>query len=354
MKKRYIISLITGSAAAILLGGYFVSKPYGKLPDKDSQKAYSLMTNAVYDGQFHNESEIEAESAGTSGKKELPENKLTADKPQIAERSVDGKLKVTWLGHSSVFLQLGSTNVLIDPILSDSRSLLPFAMMPERFSEIPASVKDMPEIDVLCISHDHYDHLNYKTIIAIDDKVKNYVVPVGVDIILEGWGVDESKIAAFEWWDSAEIEGVTFTLTPAQHSSGRSPMINRTLWGGIYMQDSSHSVYFTGDTGYYDLFSRIYERFGETDIMLADCGQDSPSWAHMTPAEGVKAAQDAHVKWLIPVHWGAYMYGSYKWSDPAELTLAEAETNNTDAAVPRIGHTFDYDDIADQNERWWN
>lgn len=353
MKKIGIILIIAGGIAAASVVASILMKPYGKLPDKDNQKGYSILTGAFSDGQFHNESEVLSSGETVSGKKELPDKKLSAENPELSQRADDGELKVTWLGHSSVFLQMGSQNVLIDPVLSAKKSIMPFMMMPDRFSEIPAVPEDFPEIDVLCISHDHYDHLNYKTIMALDDKVKNYVVPLGVDVILEGWGIDESKISAHCWWDSADIDGVTYTLTPAQHSSGRSSKQNRTLWGGIYMQDSAHSVYFTGDTGYYDVFSRIYEQFGETDLMLADCGQDSPAWAHMTPAEGVRAAQDAHAKWLIPVHWGAYMYGSYKWSDPGELTLDEAEKAGISAAVPRIGKTFGYDDIADQNERWW-
>lgn len=145
---------------------------------------------------------------------------------------------------------------------------------PKRFSAVPISAENVPELDVVFISHDHYDHLDYQTITAIDGRVGAYVVPLGIDAILSGWGVDERKIYPLAWWESVELDGVTYTLIPAQHNSGRNPLKpNATLWGGIHMDDGSHSVYYTGDTGYYDIFSRVYDAFGAVNLMLADCGQ---------------------------------------------------------------------------------
>lgn len=225
---------------------------------------------------------------------------------------------------------------------------------PERFSDVPVDIKNMPEIDVVCISHDHFDHLDYATIRAIDSKTGAYIVPLGVDVLLEGWGVDRSKIHVLKWWDSVDINGITCTLTPAMHYSGRFMMKrNATLWGGFYLNDGAYSVYFTGDTGYYDVFTRIYERLGEPDIMFADSGEDSPAWSHMAPDEVVRAAQDMHAKYLVPVHWGAYLYGNFPWYKPAEDIAEESAAAGVYAAFPPIGHTFDIGSITEQNTRWW-
>ena len=137
-----------------------------------------------------------------------------------------------------------------------------------------------PEIDVLFVSHDHYDHLDYRTIRALKDRVGAFVVPLGIDAILRGWGVEAEKIRALDWWESVELGGVTFTLTPAQHFSGRNPLkANSTLWGGMYADNGLHRVYYTGDGGYYEVFSEVRERLGAPELMLAECGQYDSAWA---------------------------------------------------------------------------
>ena len=206
------------------------------------------------------------------------------------------------------------------------------------------------------ISHDHYDHMDYKTITAIDDRVSHYIVPLGVDSYLAGWGVDESKLHPLYWWESIELDGVIYTLIPSQHYSGRNPLkANISLWGGLYFADGDHSVYYTGDSGYYDIFSRVYERFGEVALMLADAGQYDEGWATtpMNPGESVQAARDAHAKWYIPIHWGAFVLSNHAWDEPPQLAAQAAEELGVNIATPRIGETVDYDKIEQFTEHWW-
>lgn len=349
-----IIVVIIIIAALLFLNFY---PGVGKTPDKEMQKKFAEKTDLFYDKQFHNENEFEV-MTGKSGKTSS-RVRPTGDIPVVINDNIpDGeasKLSVTWYGHSSVLVQLGEKNVLIDPVLSERTSPVSFAG-PERFSDIALKPENVPEIDVLFISHDHYDHLDYPTIKAIDDRVKHYIVPLGIDSYLKGWGIDESKIHSLYWWESIELEGVTYTLTPSQHYTGRNPLkANITLWGGIHFKDSSHSVYYTGDGGYYDVFKRVYENLGEIDLIMADSGQYDKAWAmtHMNPNEAVQAAKDAHAKWLIPVHWGAFVLANHAWDEPPEMAVEAAESIGVNIATPKIGERVDYDNIESFTEHWW-
>ena len=201
-----------------------------------------------------------------------PKGRVPVVKSNSIPEGEKGKLNVTWFGHSTILVQMGERNVLIDPVLTKRSSPVSFAG-PKRFSDIPVQAENLPKIDVLFISHDHYDHLDYRTIKKIDSKVKQYIVPIGVDSYLKGWGIDEKKIHALVWWEDILIDDVRYTLVPSQHFTGRNPLkYNITLWGGIYIKDDSHSFYYTGDTGYYEVFSKVYEKFGPVDLMMADSG----------------------------------------------------------------------------------
>lgn len=329
----------------------------GKTPNKEMQKNFAQKTDLFYDGKFHNENEFSLLTGDVqkTSSRVTPQGTIPAIKNTDIQRGESGSLSITWYGHSSTLVQLGNKNVFFDPVLSDRSSPVGFAG-PKRFSEIALSLDDVPDIDVTFISHDHYDHLDYRTIMAIDDRVQHYIVPLGVDSYLAGWGIDESKLHPLNWWESIELDGVTYTLVPSQHYTGRNPMkANISLWGGIYFTDGVHSVYYTGDSGYYDVFSRVYEHFGEVDLMLADSGQYDQGWAktHMNPGEAVRAAKDAHAKWFIPVHWGAFVLANHAWDEPPKLAVETAEQLGVNIATPRIGEMVDYNQIALYNEHWW-
>lgn len=368
MKKSKVLKTIIVAVLVLFMllavAGFaffkYFTAPVGKYPDKIQRAEIVKHTSAPYqNGKFDNENEVTSSDSGSlniSGYSK-PENEIPAEKIDDLEPVSEGEMNISWLGHSSALVQIGKDNVLIDPILTKSGKPLQMYTLPARISDVALDLSDidkMSAIDVLCISHDHFDHLDYGTIKAIDSRVSDYVVPLGVDSILEGWGINSQKIHALTWWESVEIRKVKYTLTPAQHYSGRfANKKNQTLWGGIYMSDDNHSLYFTGDSGYCDTFAQVYDKLGAPDVMLGDAGQDTPEWSHMSPEELTKAAQDVHASYLIPVHWGAYLYTKYNWYKPAEDIVNQAEKDGVAIATPRLGHLFNYDDIASQNEHWW-
>lgn len=345
----------------ILLSLFLLAKKFypliGEIPDQGKQKEYAAKTDLYHDKKFHNERDFHM-LTGPRQKESLrtkPTSRIPVQKIENIERADADEMKITWLGHSSTLVQMGDKNILLDPVLGEYCSPVWLAML-KRFSDKALAVENVPDIDVVFISHDHYDHLDYETIKMIDHKVSHYVFPLGVDAILKGWGVDQHKMHPLGWWESIELEGIAYTLVPAQHSSFRNPMhAFATLWGGIYMKNDRHSLYFTGDCGYYDVFTRIYEFFGETEVMLADSAQYNDAWAltHMTPEQSVQAAKDAHAKWLMPIHWGAFKLSSHDWDEPPRRAIKAAQEQGVSLATPRIGQTVDYDDISSFNEHWW-
>ena len=354
-----ILGILVAALLVIVVAALLFLKFYpsvGKTPDREMQRSFAQKTERFYDGQFHNENEfsVMTGTAREASDRVYPEETIPAVKSKL-QQGEKGSLRVTWYGHSTSLVQLGDKNIFLDPVLSERSSPVGF-VGPKRFSEMALDLADVPEIDVVFISHDHYDHLDYKTITAIDDRVRHYIVPLGVDSYLAGWGIAEGKLHPLDWWESMEIDGVTYTLVPSQHYTGRNPLkSNITLWGGVHVTDGDHSVYYTGDSGYYDVFSRVYEQFGEVDLMLADSGQYDPGWAttHMNPGEAVQAAKDAHAKWYIPVHWGAFVLANHAWNEPPQLAVEAAEQLGVNIATPRMGETVDYDKIEQFTNHWW-
>ena len=366
MKKALKIgAIILASLLGLVLVLLFVALMFiefypgiGKTPDKAMRKSFEQKTELFYNKQFHNENTVDILTGNRNETSEMvyPTNKIPVVENVNIQSGVVGGLTVTWYGHSSSLVQLGDKNILIDPVFSERSSPVSFAG-PKRFSDLAIKYENIPPIDVLFISHDHYDHLDYPTIKAIDSRVASYVVPLGIDSYLKGWGIAEEKIYSLYWWESVEIKGITYTLIPAQHYTGRNPLkSNITLWGGLHFKDDSHSVYYTGDSGYYDVFKRVYDEFGEIDLMMADSGQYDNGWAsiHMTPEQSVQAAKDAHAKWFIPVHWGAFSLANHAWNDPPIRAVEEAKRQGVNIATPKIGERVDYGKIVQFQERWWD
>ena len=356
---KIILAILLIALAVVLLAllFLFLSPTVGKLPDERERERLNGRSDHFSHGQFRNErsvSVMDAESSPSSERRR-PRRLLGAEKPALPADPGEDDLYFTWLGHSAFLLQMGKTTILADPLLSSRASPIGFAG-PKRFSELPLRAEELPEIDVLFLSHDHYDHLDHGTIQSIKDKVGAFVVPLGLDAVLKGWGAAPEKIYPLDWWESAQIDGVTFTLTPSQHFSGRNPLRrNAMLWGGGYFENGTHRVYYTGDGGYYDVFGQVRERLGAPELMIAECGQYDPAWAriHMFPEETVQAGLDVRADRVIPVHWGSFCICNHAWDDPIRRFVTAAEDAGLPYAVPRIGQTVAASDFASCSERWW-
>lgn len=359
MKKMTVLRtvLTLAMAAVILFGMSGCGKQDAAPKRRDRETGISGTVTAVPTesaGAVTPEATATPKADGeTKGKSTKPADVLPVHRVTEVARAEEGELKVIWLGHSSGLLQMGSRNILFDPVFTTQISPVGIGGL-NRFSEVPLSAEDVPEIDVLFLSHDHYDHMDRGTILAIDGRVGSYVVPDGADEILAGWGIVESKIHALNPWESVTLCGVEFTMTPAQHTGGRG-LGPGTLCGGVYMKDGAHVVYYTGDGGYGEHFSQMYERLGAVDLLLAECGQYNESWSkvHMFPEQTAQVAVDVHAEWMIPVHWGAFVLALHAWDDSVTRCTAAAAQLGVNIATPEIGQTVDYDEISSYTAHWW-
>ena len=350
------LTVLVVAAAALLFLRFCPS--VGKTPGASEQKRLSDRSWHYAKGAFHNENDVKTMTGrqSFSGERKRPEGMLPAETPALLSQPGLDDLTFTWLGHSSFLLQIGQKTILVDPILSERSSPVSF-VGPKRFSQLPLHAEGLPDIDVVCISHDHYDHMDYRTILAIKDRVGVFIVPLGVDVILRGWGVTPGRIHTLDWWEQIDLNGLRLTLTPSQHFSGRNPIKqNATLWGGLYLDDGHHRVYYTGDGGYYDVFTRVRERLGAPDLMIGECGQYDPAWAniHMFPEQTVQAGFDVGAAWLIPVHWGSFCICNHSWDDSIRRATQAAEANGLPLATPPIGKTVHYVGISAECQAWWD
>lgn len=260
--------------------------------------------------------------------------------------------KLIWLGHSSFLINMQQTIILLDPIFSNSAAPVNFAA--RRFQPPVIALHDLPEIDVVVISHDHYDHLDKNTIRYLQDKPTQFVVPLGVGSHLKGWGIAAAKISELDWWQATSVQGVKFTATPAQHFSGRSLKANQTLWASWVMQDQQQTVFYSGDTGYDVHFKHIAERFGSIDLALMEVGQYNKAWkaVHMNPSEAAQAFQDLRAKSMIPVHWGMFALSTHSWFDPVQRIQRLASKHNLNVLVPQLGETVNVGQGV-MDSSWW-
>jgi L-ascorbate metabolism protein UlaG (beta-lactamase superfamily) len=247
-------------------------------------------------------------------------------------------LRTTWIGHSSVLIEIDGARVLIDPVWSDRCSPVSFAG-PERFFPPPLPLAEIPAIDAVMISHDHYDHLDMATVQALAARGTRFFVPLGIGAHLARWGVPADQITDLDWYERATAAGLTLTATPARHYSGRSVWQNQTLWSSWVIAGPTHRVFYSGDTGYADHFAAIGELFGPFDLALLKIGASDPTWRqiHMDPEEAVHAATDLRAAVMQPVHWGTFNLAYHAWNEPADRAVARAQQAGVRIVVPRPG-----------------
>jgi len=266
----------------------------------------------------------------------------------------DNGIAMAWFGHSSLILNINGTIILTDPVFSETASPVSF-MGVKRFNYTNQfEVEDMPIIDVVLISHDHYDHLDYQTILKLKDKVKKFYVPLGVAAHLIHWGVAEEKIVELDWWDKTEwSDSLQFIATPSRHFSGRKGIDkDNTLWCSWVIKSGNSNVYYSGDSGYGDHFKQIGEKFGPFDLTMMECGQYNEGWPyiHMMPEQSVQAHVDLKGKTMVPIHWGKFNLSLHKWTEPLERAKKQAETLSVELLTPIPGQIIEIDTNHDEDK----
>ena len=261
---------------------------------------------------------------------------------------------VVRLGHSSHLLKLRGKYWLIDPVFGERVSPFSFAG-PKRFHQPPIALQDLPPIEGLILSHDHYDHLDVYTIEYLAKRVQHYFVPLGVKARLVAMGVPPERISEFDWWQAGEHDGVKLTATPAQHFSGRSLTDRgRTLWASWVVQSGEQRIFYSGDSGYFPGFKQIGERFGGFDLALMENGAYDAYWpaVHMTPEQSVQAFQDLRGKVLYSVHNSTFDLAFHTWHDPLDRIAKLTQERRIELATPVIGEVLTVGQ-ARTNVRWW-
>ncbi|MBK8949026.1 MAG: MBL fold metallo-hydrolase [Flavobacteriales bacterium] len=272
------------------------------------------------------------------------------------ERVPSNEVALCWFGHSCVLIKLNGLTFLTDPVFGERASTFSFAG-PKRFAYTERiSVDQLPSVDVLLLSHDHYDHLCYETmrqLIAVK-KVGRVVAALGVGAHLEKWGMPAVMVAECAWWEQVIVGPVKLTFAPTRHFTGRGPT-NRfsTLWGSFVLEGAQR-IYFGGDSGYSRTFKELGARFGRFDLALLECGAYSEYWPqiHMFPEEVAQAVRDLNARLLMPIHWAQFALGLHPWKESIERITKRAGQTGQALLTPRIGRTITAP-TASQSERWW-
>jgi L-ascorbate metabolism protein UlaG (beta-lactamase superfamily) len=263
-------------------------------------------------------------------------------------------LRAFWLGHASVYIELDGVRLLVDPVFSEYAS--PFELGPRRFHPPPIALADLPPIDAVLITHDHYDHLDMKAAQQLARRGAAFHVPLGIGAHLERWGIPGAQIREYEWWQEQALRGVRIVSTPTRHYSGRGLNRNATLWTSWSLIGAKHRVYISGDTGYADHFSVIGEKLGPFDLSFVKVGAYGPGggWAdiHMSAEDAVAAHREVRAARMVPVHWGTFNLAFHAWDEPIRRTLAAARKHKVEVLTPRIGELFDADRPF-ASTAWW-
>jgi L-ascorbate metabolism protein UlaG (beta-lactamase superfamily) len=354
-----IASVLTLGTIAVLQ-----MKPFGKLPS--GKRLERVMRSPQYhDGKFRNASPTpmmtgdnamwETMTEFLSSKNTEPPKPIPSVKTNL-KALPDSVPTLVWFGHSGYLLHIEGKNILVDPIFAESIAPVPWFMKSYAGTSI-YSVDDLPPLDAVIITHDHYDHLNYETITQLIGKTKHFYTALGVGEHLEYWGVPESSITELDWWEKADNDiagGISITATPARHFSGRGLINDKTLWASFVLKSAHSCVYIGGDSGYDTHFKTIGEKFGPFDLVMLECGQYNKKWAliHLMPEETVQASLDLQAKALMPMHWGRFTLASHTWDEPINRLTASATSRGLALCTPLIGEPVTLGTAYPHTE-WW-
>jgi L-ascorbate metabolism protein UlaG (beta-lactamase superfamily) len=368
-RKAWVaVSALAAGAAGLAWAARDIPVAYGAEPS--GERAERVRRSPQYrDGAFHNEHDTPIEfrpATNADDRHRLRELLTDSDSrkpggtiPVVADvppdvAAPDG-LHITWFGHASSLVEIDGSRVLFDPIWSERCSPSRLAG-PRRLHPAPIPLEELPAIDVIVISHDHYDHLDMNSIVWLArNHSAPFVVPLGVGSHLESWHVPADRIIELDWHDATTVGNLTLTATPGQHFSGRKiAKRNYTLWSSWVVAGPTHRVFYSGDTGYFEGFAKVGEQYGPFDATLIQIGAYDSGWPdiHMTPEDGVATHLDVRGGLMIPVHWGTFVLAFHPWAEPADRAWEESKARGVNLALPRPGQRID---VADPPaiDGWW-
>ncbi|KQN38601.1 MBL fold metallo-hydrolase [Pedobacter sp. Leaf41] len=272
----------------------------------------------------------------------IPQKSLKHIQPDLNSKPATAAPEIIWFGHSSYLIKMDGLRILVDPVFSQVPS--PFSFIGSKAFAGTDFVKteDFKNLDVILITHDHYDHLDYQSIITLAPHTANIITSIGVGSHLERWGISSNKIKELCWNETTSLlNGITFTAVPARHFTGRKFKRNQTLWSAFVLEYKNWKLFLGGDSGYDNHFKEIGTRFGSFDIALLECGQYNAYWPHihMFPEETVQAAIDLNAKVLMPVHWGKFSLAMHPWDDSIKRVVDAAHGKQMPIVTPQLGET---------------
>lgn len=355
-------------AAILVVAGcsYMHTAKFGAFPDGSRLQKIEASPN-YRDGEFRNLEPIPTmttEKRGVAGRLvSFLTSKKDRPKPEVLIPSIKTDLKaldrneelVIWLGHSSYYMQIAGHTILIDPVFSDNAAPLPFVNEAFPGTNI-YTPEDMPDIDILLITHDHWDHLDYPTVMALRDKIAKIVFPLGVGAHFEHWGFPESSFVEMDWYETVQLgDRLTLHALPARHYSGRTLTRNKSLWAAYALMSPEHKIYISGDSGYGSHFRKAVEAFGGFDLAILDSGQYNQSWrfVHMMPEDAIQATADLQAKALLPAHVGKFSLARHSWDDPFIRLARASQENGTPLLTPKIGEPVQLDAELHLFAQWW-
>lgn len=368
IKKALLIAAGIVSAGLVMLGitACRIHTRMGELPDESERQYFSTLPN-YQSGVFVNEEAavrpVNPEEPARKRRKfgflrhlgksenapafKLPTTQLTSD----SFDEIPSGMAVYWLGHSSLIIELDGVRFMTDPVFG---SAAPVSFAARRYVDSPLSRKDLPPLDFIIISHDHYDHLEYDTVIRLKTSDVPFVVPLGVGSILQGWGIRPERIHELNWGDSVELSGIRITAETARHFSGRTlDNRNSTLWASFVVESAEKKLYFGADSGYGKHFRTIGEQYGPFDLVFLEIDAWNANWPnnHLFPEEAITAFHELRGKHLFPIHWGVFDLAGHPWDESIKILSPLAEEEGISFITPEMGEKV----IPGVSEtgKWW-